>query len=108
MSECQNTDGLWIMVAYIKTELRTDVWSRKRKNSGLQIKFKRWGQQLVVSVSGAVEGRRCRSFVVVGGFAPAGLNVNNNNYDNDHFGVAALRKSCYIFPAELTLSGGRT
>jgi hypothetical protein len=65
------------------------------------------GQQLVVSVFGASEGYRYRSFVVVGGFAPAGLNVNNN-YDNDNIGVAALRKSCYIFPAELILSGGRT
>ena len=48
-------------------------------------------------------------FVVVGGFAPAGLNVNNNNFDNDNIGVAALRKSCY-FPHWnlLKLSGGRT
>ena len=32
------------------------------------------------------------SHVVVGGFAPAGLNVNNNNYDNDNNGVGALRE----------------
>jgi len=25
MSGCQNTNDLWIMVAYIKTELRTDI-----------------------------------------------------------------------------------
>ncbi len=31
---------------------------------------------------------------VVGGFAPAGLNVNNNNYDNDNIGVGGLRKFC--------------
>jgi hypothetical protein len=36
-----------------------------------------------------------RPFVVVGGFAPAGLNVNNNNFDNDNNGVGGLRKSCY-------------
>jgi len=33
-------------------------------------------------------------FVVVGGFAPAGLNVNNNYYDNENIGVAGWRKSC--------------
>ena len=33
--------------------------------------------------------------VVVGGSAPRGLNVNNNNdYDNENIGVAALRKFC--------------
>lgn len=35
-------------------------------------------------------------YVVVGGFAPGGLNVNNNNYDNENIGVAGLRKSCYF------------
>lgn len=35
-------------------------------------------------------------FVVVGGFAPGGLNVNNYYYDNENNGVAALRKSCYF------------
>jgi hypothetical protein len=34
--------------------------------------------------------------VVVGGFAPGGMNVNNNNYDNDNIGVAGFRKSCYF------------
>jgi hypothetical protein len=38
------------------------------------------------------------SFVVVGGFAPGGLNVNNNyDYDNGNIGVAGLRKFC-CFP----------
>ena|GEM_PF-6071238 len=31
---------------------------------------------------------------VVGGFAPSGLNVNNNYYDNENIGVAGWRKSC--------------
>jgi hypothetical protein len=35
--------------------------------------------------------------VVVGGFGSDGLNVNNNNFDNDNYGVAcARRKSCYF------------
>ncbi len=46
--------------------------------------------------------------LVVGGFAAAGLKVNNNDYDNDNNGALAQRKSCYTFPAELMLSGGRT
>jgi len=46
-------------------------------------------------------------FVVVGGFAPGGLNVNNN-YDNDNNGVAALRKSCYFPYCIKKLSGERT
>jgi len=35
-------------------------------------------------------------FAVVGGFAPGGLNVNNNYDDNENIGVAGLRKSCYF------------
>ena len=31
--------------------------------------------------------------VVVGGFSPDGLNVNNNNYDNDDSGTKAERES---------------
>jgi hypothetical protein len=31
------------------------------------------------------------------GFAPGGLNVNNNGYDNENNGVGGSRKSC-IFP----------
>jgi hypothetical protein len=30
--------------------------------------------------------------VVVGGFAPAGLNVNNYYYDNENVGVGLVRK----------------
>lgn len=37
-------------------------------------------------------------FVVVGGFAPAGPNVNNNDYANENNGVAGLRKSCFFSP----------
>lgn len=69
--------------------------ARKSESSGLQIKFKRWGQHLVVSVSGVAEGHRYRSLIVVGACAPSGLNVNNNyDNDNDNIGVAPLRKFC--------------
>ena len=46
--------------------------------------------------------------VVVGGFAPAGLNVNNN-YDNanDNIGLGALRKF-YVTPPCIKCGGGRT
>ena len=47
------------------------------------------------SVPGVVDGHWHRCNRVVKGFSPSGLNVNNNNYDNDNYGVAfALRKSC--------------
>ena len=35
--------------------------------------------------------------VVVGGFAPAGLNVNNYYYDNENVGVGVVRKFCELF-----------
>lgn len=35
-------------------------------------------------------------FALVGGFAPDGLNVNNNGYNNENNGVAGSRKSCYF------------
>ena len=49
------------------------------------------------------------SCVVVGGFAPGGLNVNNNNFDNDNIAVVGLWKFCYFSPLSLEkLSGERT
>ena len=69
------------------------------KNSGLQIKYNEWGQMKMLFlflVTWMDIGTS--AFVVVGGFAPGGLNVNNNYYENN--GVAGLRKSCY-FPTEL-------
>jgi len=55
-------------------------------------KIQEMGTTIVVSISGGTDGHWYRSFVVVGGFALSGLNVNNNNYDNDNIGVAGLRK----------------
>jgi hypothetical protein len=60
-------------------------------------KIQGMGRPLAISVPGVAEGRRHRSFVVVGGLASAGLNVNNNNYDNVNNGAAGLRKSCNNF-----------
>ncbi len=59
-----------------------------------------------VSRPGATEGYR-RSFVVVCGFGPSGLNVNNNyDNDNDYIGVAVARKSFEKFPARSKDSAG--
>ncbi len=45
--------------------------------------------------------------VVVGGFAPSGVNVNNNyDYDNENIGVAALRKFFYFPRWDLKISMG--
>ena len=35
---------------------------------------------------------------VVGGFSAAGLNINNNNLDNENNGIGSLRNFCDDFP----------
>jgi hypothetical protein len=69
------------------------------KSSGLQIKYKGWRQMnmlLLALVKRMDIGAGLAA--VVGGSAPSGVNVNNNyDYDNENFGVVALRKSC-CFP----------
>ena len=68
---------------------RISCWclARKSENSALQIKFRRGGQRLVVSIFGVTEGHRHRSVRVAGGFAADGLNLNNNDNSNEDFSM---------------------
>ena len=70
---------------------------RRSTCSGLQIKFKRWGQiKMVFLLLVKRKGIGADPWAFVGGCAPAGLNVNNNDDDNENNGVGSLRKSCYF------------
>jgi hypothetical protein len=81
------------MVVCITTEFRSGAWLRVEIVDllSLQIKFKEGSvlSPVLVVWMGASTSSPC----VVGGFAPAGLNVNNS--DNDNNGVGILRNSCF-------------
>src|SRR5277367_603265 len=72
---------------------------KERSCSGLQIKYKGWGQMKCCFWLWCCGWASVQvHLAVVGGFAPrAGVNVNNNNYDNDNIGVVPGR------PAEILL-----
>ena len=103
---------LWLEKAMTEYEWFTDHGSvhqdrtscrclvRRSDGFGLRIQCKRWRQMRMLFL--ALVKRMdigAGLFVVIGGCAPSGVYVNNNNYDNENIGVGVLRKF-FVFPVE--------